>query len=147
MFYNPYFNSRQVFLLIINELQGFVDIFQKYTVIILGAISIVGIFGIPLGDPKFIVQALILESCFISLTILAIKNYRRIYIPNFIIAGIVIIGNSAFYKHIEIMTTFHPIYNAIILIVGGYVLQVLLLITNALAYRRQKYASLNENQG
>ena len=111
---------------------------------ILGAISVVGVFGIPLGDPKFIVQALILEGCFIALTVLTIKNYKISHIPNFIIAGIVIVGNSAFYKHIEIMTTFHPAYNAIILITGGYVLQVLLLITNAVSYRRQKL-SLSKN--
>ena len=112
---------------------------------ILGAISIVGVLGIPLGDPKFIAQALVLEGCFIALTVLSIKNYKKTYIPNFIIAGIVIIGNSAFYKHIEIMTTFHPIYNAIVLITGGYVLQALLLITNALSYRRLKQLSTGKN--
>lgn len=112
---------------------------------ILGAISIVGVFGIPLGDPRFIAQALVLEGCFIALTILSIKNYKKAYIPNFIIAGIVIVGNSAFYKHIEIMTTFHPIYNAIVLITGGYVLQVLLLITNSLSYRRLKQLSTGKN--
>jgi len=111
---------------------------QKMVAIILGSISIVGLFGIPLGDPRFIAQALVLEGCFIALTVLTIKNYKRAYIPNFIIAVIVIIGNSAFYKHIEIMTTFHPLYNAIVLIVGGYVLQGLLLITNTLAYKQQK---------
>jgi len=121
------------------------DKFQKYTVIILAAISIVGVFGIPLGDPKFIIQAIVLEGCFIALTVLSIKNYRKAYIPNFIIAGIVIIGNSAFYKHIEIMTTFHPIYNAVILITGGYILQALLLITNVLDYRRQKQLSISKN--
>lgn len=121
------------------------DKFQKYLVIVLGAISIVGVFGIPLGDPRFIAQALVLEGCFIALTVLSLKNYRKAYIPNFIIAGIVIVGNSAFYKHIEIMTTFHPIYNAIVLIVGGYILQTLLLITNALSYRRQKQLSIGKN--
>jgi len=119
--------------------------FQKYVVIVLGTISIVGVFGIPLGDPKFIVQALVLEGCFIALTILSIQNYSKACIPNFIIAGIVIIGNSAFYKHIEIMTTLHPIYNAIILITGGYILQVLLLITNTLAYKRQKQLPMDKN--
>ena len=121
------------------------DKFQKYTVMILGAISIVGVLGIPLGDPKFIAQALVLEGCFIVLTVLSIKNYKKAYIPNFIIAGIVIVGNSAFYKHIEIMTTFHPIYNAIVLITGGYVLQALLLITNTLSYRRLRQLPVDKN--
>jgi glucose-6-phosphate-specific signal transduction histidine kinase len=116
---------------------------QKNVVIILAAVSVVGVLGIPLGDPRFIPQAIVLEGCFVSLAILTAKNYRRVYIPNFIIAGIVIVGNSAFYKHIEIMTTLHPLYNALVLITGGYVLQVLLLITNYLAYRQHKHLTLS----
>ncbi|MDE1765432.1 MAG: hypothetical protein KGI27_04045 [Thaumarchaeota archaeon] len=112
--------------------------------IILAAISAVGALGIPLGDPKFIVQALILEGCFIVLAILTAKNYPRVYIANFVVAGIVIAGNSAFYKHIEIMATLHPLYNAIVLITGGYVLQVLLLITNYLAYKQYKQLVQND---
>ncbi|MGI0088054.1 MAG: hypothetical protein ACREBI_08875 [Nitrosotalea sp.] len=119
------------------------DKMQQNVVIILAAISAVGVLGIPLGDPKFISQALLLEGCFVSLTVLTAKNFKRVYIPNFVIAGIVIAGNSAFYKHIEIMTTLHPLYNAIVLIAGGYVLQVLLLITNYLAYRQHKHLTLS----
>ena len=122
------------------------DKFQKWVVIVLGAISVVGILGIPLGDPRFIGQALlVLEGCFVALTILSAKNYKKAYIPNFIISGIVIIGNSVFYKHIEIMTTFHPLYNALVLIIGGYILQGLLLITNALTYRQQKQFAISNN--
>jgi glucose-6-phosphate-specific signal transduction histidine kinase len=116
---------------------------QKNVVLILVAVSVVGVLGIPLGDPRFIPQALLLEGCFISLAVLTAKNYKRVYIPNFAIAGIVIAGNSAFYKHIEIMTTLHPLYNALVLITGGYVLQVLLLITNYLAYRQHKHLTLS----
>jgi hypothetical protein len=122
-----------------------VDKFQKCVVMILGAISVVGVFGIPLGDPRFIAQALVLEGCFVALTILSAKNYKMAYIPNFIISGIVIIGNSVFYKHIEIMTTLHPLYNALVLIIGGYILQCLLLITNALTYRQQKQLAISNN--
>lgn len=118
------------------------DKFHKRLVAVLGAISFIGVLGIPLGDPKFIVQALVLESCFIALTVLSARNYKQVYIPNFIIAGIVIAGNSAFYKHIEIMTTLHPFYNAIVLIMGGYVLQILLLITNYHAYKQEKQLSI-----
>ncbi|MGI0101049.1 MAG: hypothetical protein ACREA7_00460 [Nitrosotalea sp.] len=119
------------------------DKMQQNVVIILAAVSSVGVLGIPLGDPKFILQALLLEGCFVSLAVLTAKNFKRVYIPNFVIAGIVIAGNSAFYKHIEIMTTLHPLYNAIVLITGGYVLQVLLLITNYLAYRQYKHLTLS----
>jgi hypothetical protein len=106
---------------------------------VLLAIVIVGIVGIPLGDPKFIPQALVLEGCFIVLAVLSTKSYKYVYIPNFIIAIIVITGNSAFSKHIEIMTTLSPLYNAIVLIIGGYILQILLLITNYLAYKQYKH--------
>jgi glucose-6-phosphate-specific signal transduction histidine kinase len=118
--------------------------FQKGVVIVLGAISVVGVLGIPLGDPKFIVQAFVLEGCFVALAILSAKNYKKVYLPNFVIAGIVIVGNSAFYKHIEIMTTLHPLYNATVLITGGYILQVLLLVTNYLAYKQQKQLSVSD---
>lgn len=113
--------------------------------IILASISVVGALGIPLGDPRFIPQALVLEGCFISLAILTAKNYRYIYVPNFIVAGIVIAGNSAFYKHIEIMTTLHPLYNAIVLITGGYVLQALLLITNYRAFKHYRLHALRKD--
>lgn len=79
-----------------------------------------------------------LESSFIALAVISLKKYQYAYIPNFIIAVIVIIGNTASPKHTEIMSTFHPLYNAIVLIIGGYVLQGLLLISNALALRSYK---------
>jgi hypothetical protein len=105
---------------------------------VLCAISIVGAFGIPLGDPKFFMQAIGLELSFIALAIISLKNFRYAYIPNFIIAIIIIAGNTISPKHLEIMTTFHPFYNAIILIVGGYILQGLLLISNGMALREHK---------
>lgn len=120
------------------------DKIQRSVVAVLVSISITGVLGIPLGDPRFIPQALTLEGCFIALAVLTARSYRRIYIPNFIIAGIVIAGNSAFYKHIQIMTTLHPLYNALVLIIGGYVLQVLLLITNYLAYKQHKPLMVND---
>ncbi len=91
-----------------------------------------------MGDPKFIVQAFALESSFIALAFLSAKKFRYAYIPNFIIAGIVIIGNTASPKHTEIMSTLHPFYNSIILIVGGYILQGLLIVTNIFALRKYK---------
>jgi hypothetical protein len=111
---------------------------QKYLVSVLSAISIIGAFSIPLGDPKFIVQALALESSFIALAIISSKNFKYACVPNFIIAGIVIVGNTVSPKHLEIMSTLHPFYNAIVLIVGGYVLQGLLLITNGLSLMEYK---------
>ncbi len=113
----------------------------KKVACVLTSIVVVGALGIPLGDPRFIPQALILEGCFVALAVLSWRNYQHVYTPNFIISGIVIAGNSAFSKHIEIMTTFHPLHNAIVLIIGGYVLQVLLLLTNYLAYKQYKHVT------
>jgi hypothetical protein len=115
--------------------------FQKSIVLILVAICVTGAFGIPLGNPKFLVQALSLEFSFVILVIISTKNFRYAYIPNFVIAILVIVGNTISPKHIEIMSTLHPFYNAIVLIVGGYILQGLLVITNTLAYKKYKVIS------
>ena len=118
------------------------DRMQKSVVLVLVAVCITGAFGIPLGDPKFLVQAFALEFSFIALVMISMKNFRYAYIPNFIIAAIVIVGNTVSPKHIEIMSTLHPFYNAIVLIIGGYVLQSLLVITNAIAYKKYKQAKI-----
>ena len=116
---------------------------QKAVVSVLVAVCVVGAFGIPLGDPKFLIQAFALEFSFVALAIVSTKNFRYTYIPNFIIAGIVIVGNTLSPKHLEIMSTLHPFYNAIVLIVGGYVLQGLLIITNTIAYKKYKQCLSN----
>jgi hypothetical protein len=114
---------------------------QKGVVSVLVAVCITGAFGIPLGDPKFFVEAFALEFSFVARAIVAAKNFRYAYIPNFVIAILVIVGNTVSPKHIEIMSTLHPFYNAIVLIVGGYILQGLLVITNTLAYKKYKVMS------
>lgn len=118
---------------------------QRYLVAVLVSTCIVGAFGIPLGDPKFLIPAIMLESSFIALAIVSFKNFRYAYIPNFIIASIVIIGNTTSPKHLEIMSTFHPFYNAIVLIIGGYVLQALLLITNAMSLREYQSTKIEKS--
>ncbi len=102
------------------------------------SISIVGIIGIPMGDPQFLTNAIILESAFIGLTILSVWRLQYALIPNIIIAIIVIIGNTASPKHIEIMTTFNPIGNAIVLIIGGYMLQGLLLVSSSIELKNRR---------
>jgi len=117
----------------------------KNMVIVLIAISIIGIIGIPLGDPKFIAVAVALESSYIALTILSIRGVKYALIPNIIIAGIVIAGNTFSPIHVDIMLSLNPIYNAVILIIGGYILQVLLIITSALAYKNVKQVAIRDN--
>ena len=116
---------------------------QKRVVIVLTAVCITGAFGIPLGDPKFLIQAFALEFSFIALTIITLKKIQYTFIPNFIIATVVIIGNTASPKHIEIMSTLHPLYNAIVLIIGGYILQALLVVSNAISYKNHKKITSN----
>ena len=118
---------------------------QRNLVAVLVSVCVVGAFGIPLGDSKFLIPAIILESSFIALAIVSFKNFRYAYIPNFIIAGVVIAGNTTSPKHLEIMSTFNPFYNAIVLIIGGYVLQALLLITNAMALREYRSAKIEKS--
>ncbi len=105
---------------------------QKLIVMILLAISITGLIGIPMGDPKFLIQAISLELIFLVLTILSIKKIRYILIPNIIIGIVIITGNTLSSQHIDIMFSFTPFENAVILIIGGYILQVLLIFLSIL---------------
>jgi len=111
---------------------------QKVIFTVLAATSIVGIIGIPLGDPQFLTNAIILESAFIALAAISLWRLRYALIPNMIIALVVIVGNTVSPKHIEIMSLFDPAENAIVLIMGGYILQGLLLITSAIAFKKRK---------
>lgn len=106
------------------------------------SISIVGIIGIPIGSPKFVTNAIVLESTFIVLATLSLWRLRYTLVPNMIIAIVVIIGNTASPKHIEIMSTFEPLENAIVLIIGGYLLQGLLLITSMWVFKDRKHLRL-----
>ena len=119
-------------------------------VIVLLAISIVGALAIPFGDPQFLDRAIALELSFITLAILllldvmgAVKKLPlgklALYacIP---IAVIVIVGNSLAPPHIEIMTTFSKPFNALLLIIGGYILQAALIGTTVMQLARTRLA-------
>lgn len=116
---------------------------KSITIGTLTSISAIGIIGIPMGDPQFLANAIILESVFIALAILSVWRLQYTLIPNIIIAIIVIIGNTASPKHIEIMITFNPIENAVVLIVGGYLLQGLLMITSSIELKNRRSKSKN----
>ncbi|HEV3433682.1 MAG TPA: hypothetical protein VG098_06795 [Nitrososphaera sp.] len=105
-------------------------------------ISIVGALAIPFGDPQFLDRAIALELSFITLAIVILLDNRRavkkisfgkvaLYacIP---LAIIVIVGNSLAPPHIEIMKTFSKPLNALLLIIGGYILQAALVCTSIL---------------
>jgi hypothetical protein len=108
-------------------------------VIILVAISIVGAIAIPFGDPQFLGRAIALELSFITLAVLTYKGFRKALYACIPLAIIVMVGNSLASPHVEIMTTFSKPFNAIMLIIGGYVLQGALIGTTVfqLVSRRQ----------
>lgn len=115
---------------------------QKIIVGILVSVVIMGIIGIPIGNPEFVTNAIALESTFIVLAFFSLWRLKYALVPNMIIAIVVIIGNTASPKHIEIMSTFEPIENAIVLIVGGYLLQGLLLVSNMMVFKNRKHLKL-----
>jgi hypothetical protein len=108
-------------------------------VIILVAISIVGAIAIPFGDPQFLGRAIALELSFITLAVLTYKGFRKALYACIPLAIIVMVGNSLASPHVEIMTTYSKPFNAIMLIIGGYVLQGALIGTTVfqLESRRQ----------
>ncbi|MEO9364972.1 MULTISPECIES: hypothetical protein [Candidatus Nitrosocaldus] len=141
---------------------------------VLVAIAVVGVLGIPLGDPRFIYTAITLECAYIALAVLALrigngvdvwsrvgtmvkesrsssksKSKRSrsssmiVTVPSIAIASMVIVANTLSTTHLSIMMSLTPLYNALILIVGGYVLQVLLIISSIYEYSRVRLADLN----
>ena len=104
------------------------------------SIVVVGLIGIPFGDPRFIVYAIFLELVYVSLAILVAKGYRKPLYACILIAIIIIVGNSFVNAHINrIMSLSRPL-NTMVLIVGGYLLQGLLVYTSAMALRRNDRA-------
>ena len=106
------------------------DIHYRATLIILVSITALGIIAIPFGNPKFIDRAIILELSFATLSALIWKGYGRAIYACIPIAVLVIIGNSLAPPHVNLMMTFSKPLNAVILIAGGYVLQIALIYTS-----------------
>jgi hypothetical protein len=91
------------------------------------SIAVLGLITIPFGNPKFIDRAITLEISFATLSALIWKGYSKALYACIPIAALVIIGNSLATPHINLMITFSKPLNAIILIVGGYILQIALI--------------------
>ena len=117
---------------------------QKIIVLILSSIVVTGMVGIPIGNPKFIINAIILESVFASLIAVSFWRLRYALIPCMAISLLVIVANSLSPKHVEIMTTFQPLANAIVLIIGGYILQILLFSYILKAFKNKKHLKLEQ---
>ena len=106
---------------------------ENLVLIILASIIAVGLVGIPFGDPRFIPIAVLFELLFIGLAILVSKGYARPLYICIIFAILIIIGNSITTAHINRMMTFVKPVNTIVLIIGGYILQALLIYASVIA--------------
>ncbi len=116
----------------------------KYAVlIVLVSIVIVGLIGIPFGDPRFIVYAILLELAYVALTVSIVRGSTKALYACIFLAILIIVGNSFVNAHINRITSFSKPLNTIVLIIGGYVLQILLIFTSVLAIRTgNKFKSL-----
>ncbi len=102
---------------------------------VLISIIITGIVGIPYGDTRFKIYAILLEISYVLLAFFVIKGYRTPLYICVALAVLIIIGNSFVSAHINRIITFSRPLNTMILIIGGYVLQGLLIYTSILAIR------------
>jgi hypothetical protein len=107
-------------------------------------ISALGAVAIPFGNPKFIGEAIIVELSFITLSVLVWRGYTKALYACIALALTVIIGNSTSPAHIHLMTTFSKPVNALILIIGGYVLQGILIYTSLRTTIRIRSRSLTQ---
>jgi hypothetical protein len=101
-----------------------------HVLITLILISALGAVAIPFGNPKFIGEAIIVELSFITLSVLVWRGYTKALYGCIALALTVIIGNTTSPAHIHLMTTFSKPANALILIIGGYILQGILIYTS-----------------
>ena len=106
------------------------ELHYRATLITLVSITVLGLIAIPFGNPKFIDRAIILEISFPTLSALIWKGYSKALYACIPLALLVIIGNSLAPPHVKLMMTFSKPLNAIILIAGGYVLQIALIYSS-----------------
>src|SRR5919108_2310151 len=99
---------------------------NRHVLITLILISALGVIAVPFGNPKFISEAIIIELSFITLSALVWRGYTKALYACIALALTVIIGNTTSPAHIHLMTTFSKPANALILIIGGYILQGIL---------------------
>jgi hypothetical protein len=99
-------------------------------------ISALGVVAIPFGNPKFIGEAIIVELSFIGLSVLVWRRYTKVLYACIALALTVIIGNTTSPAHIHLMASFSKPINALILIIGGYILQGILIYTSLKAVLR-----------
>jgi hypothetical protein len=106
------------------------DYYYRATLIVLVSIVATGLIAIPFGNPKFIDRAIILELSLIILSVLTWRGYYKALYACIPLATLIIIGNSLAPPHVNLMMTFSKPLNATILVLGGYVLQFILIYSS-----------------
>ena len=86
--------------------------------IVLVSIIIIGVIGIPFGDPRFIIYAILLELSYASLAVLIAKGNRKPLYACIVLAILIIVGNSFVTAHIHRIMSFSRPVNAIVLIIA-----------------------------
>jgi len=117
----------------------------RHVLITLILISVLGVIAIPFGSPKFIGEAIVIELSFITLSVLIWKGYTKALYACIALALAVVVGNSTSPAHIHLMTTFSKPANALILIIGGYILQGTLIYTSLESIIRIRSKSLTQS--
>ena len=117
----------------------------RHVLITLILISALGVIAIPFGSPKFIGEAIVIELSFITLSVLIWKGYTKALYACIALALTVVVGNSTSPAHIHLMTTFSKPANALILIIGGYILQGTLIYTSLESIIRIRSKSLTQS--
>lgn len=117
----------------------------RHVLITLILISALGVIAIPFGSPKFIGEAIVIELSFITLSVLIWKGYTKALYACIALALAVVVGNSTSPAHIHLMTTISKPVNALILIIGGYILQGTLIYTSLESIIRIRSKSLTQS--
>jgi len=118
---------------------------KRHVLLTLILISALGVIAIPFGSPKFIGEAIAIEFSFITLSVLVWRGYTKALYACVALAVTVVIGNTSSPAHIDLMTTFSKPVNALILIIGGYILQGTLIYTSLKAIIRIRSKSLAQS--
>jgi hypothetical protein len=117
---------------------------NRHVLLTLILISALGVIAIPFGSPKFIGEAIAIELSFITLSLLVWRGYTKALYVCIALAVLVVIGNTTSPAHIHLMTTFSKPANALILIIGGYILQGAPIYTSLKTIMRIRSKSLTE---
>jgi hypothetical protein len=118
---------------------------KRHVLFTLILISTLGVIAIPFGSPKFIGEAIAIELSFVTLSVLVWRGYTKALYACVALAVTVIIGNTSSPAHIHLMTTFSKPANALILIIGGYILEGTLIYTSLKAIIRIRSKSLAQS--